>query len=278
MKLNKIKTIAVDVDGTLHNSDKRISQKTKEALLKIQKEGVHLVVCSGRPIKSMLEIAKELELDKYHGLIISNNGAIVYDVINHKKLHEAPIDHKLVVEILENFEGRNIWPMIEDGDYMLVKDVYEGVVTYNGQKINLTQTESRAGNYLLKEAKKIQDEVNMNVNKILTIVEPSEMDETLAEFQEKFGDRLYVVQTSPFYMEFMRPEVNKAFGLEKIGIDPETLMTFGDSMNDLEMLKYSKYPIAMGNAQEPLKEEAVYITADNDHDGIYEALKHFGLV
>lgn len=278
MDIKDIKTIAIDVDGTLFNEDSVIMPKTKKALLELQEKGIHIILCSGRPVKSMLDIAEEMGLKNHHGVVVSNNGAVGYDVRDHKVIYDTPIDHDLAVEVLKSFEGRNIWPMVEDGDYMLVSDVYEGVVTLNDKLMNITEIEARAGHYLLKESKEIYNEIDFNVNKILTIVEPAETEDIVKEYQEKYGDRLYVVQTAPFYMEFMRPEISKAYGLKKLGIDPDTLMSFGDSMNDREMLVYSKYPVAMGNAQQPVKDAAVYVTSDNNNEGIYEALKHFGLV
>lgn len=273
-----VKNIAVDLDGTLVDKNSKLLPKTKQALIEAQKNGINLILCSGRPIKSMLKLARELEIYKYNGIIISNNGAIGYDTINNKTIFDTPIEHDLVVEILKSFENRDIWPMIEDKDYFIVRDVFEGVVEYNGQLLNVTEIEARAGDYLLRESKKIYDEVNFNVNKILTIVEPKNIETIIEEFKERFQNRVHVVQTSPYFMEFTRPEINKAYGLKKLGIESETLMSFGDSMNDKEMLEYSKYPIAMGNAQQKLKEVAIYVTDDNNSEGIYNALKKFNIV
>jgi len=76
----------------------------------------------------------------------------------------------------------------------------------------------------------------------------------------------------------MKKGINKAFGLEKLGVDPDYLMSFGDSLNDKEMIKFSDYGIAMGNAQQEVKDAATYVTDDRDNEGIYKALVHFGLV
>lgn len=278
LDISKIKTVVFDMDGTLISSNRDIMPKTKKAIIELQNKGIHIILASGRPIQSMLKQAKELELDKHHGVILSNNGAIGFDTRSNELVFETPIDHETVVEILKSFKGRNIWPMIEDGDHFLVKDKSKGVVQFKGQELNITKIEAEAGNYGLKEVNPIEDHVDINVNKILTIVEPDEILEIVAEFKDKFEGKVHVVQTSPYYMEFVRPEANKAYGLKKLNIEPETTMVFGDSMNDLEMLVYAKYPIAMGNAQPPLKEAAYYVTDDNDNEGIYKAFKHFGFV
>lgn len=103
-----IKTIVLDIDGTLLDSNFNIMPKTKKALLELQKKGVRLILASGRPIKSMLNLAKELKIDQYSGIIVSNNGSIGYDIKNNKYIYDTPIDKTLVQEILKSFEDKPI--------------------------------------------------------------------------------------------------------------------------------------------------------------------------
>ncbi len=278
MKKTEIKSIALDIDGTLLDSNSNIMPKTKKALLELQDKGIHILLASGRPIKSMLNLASELRLEEHEGIIVSNNGSIAYDTKNHKNIYDTPIEKSLVQEILKSFNGKPIQPMVESGDYFLVKDVYAGEIRLNGKKLNIMEKEARAGNYLLKEVDAIEDYIDEHVNKILTIVEPEIIEETINEYKELFEDRVHVVQTSPYFMEFVRPESNKAYALKQLNLDSKTMMSFGDSMNDKELVEYARYGVAMGNAQEGVKEVATYITDDNDNEGIYKALKHFGLV
>ena len=278
MKKTEIKSIALDIDGTLLDSNSNIMPKTKKALLELQDKGIHILLASGRPIKSMLNLASELRLEEHEGIIVSNNGSIAYDTKNHKNIYDTPIEKSLVQEILKSFNGKPIQPMVESGDYFLVKDVYAGEIRLNGKKLNIMEKEARAGNYLLKEVDAIEDYIDEHVNKILTIVEPEIIEETINEYKELFEDRVHVVQTSPYFMEFVRPESNKAYALKQLNLDSKTMMSFGDSMNDRELVEYAKYGVAMGNAQEGVKEVAVHVTDDNNNEGIYKALKHFGLV
>ena len=66
--------------------------------------------------------------------------------------------------------------------------------------------------------------------------------------------------------------------LEREGLRPEEIIAFGDGENDMEMLKFAGIGVAMGNAEETVKQAADYITSDIDEDGIANALKHFGLI
>lgn len=273
-----IKTIALDIDGTLLDINGKIMPKTKKALLELQEKGIHLILASGRPVKSMLKLADELGLHEHHGVILSNNGSIGYDTKNHEIIFDTPIEKELAQEILKSFKGKNIQAMVESGEYFIVNDVYSGNVTWNGEVHNIMEKEARAGDYLLKEVEAIEEHIDDHVNKILTIVEPAEIEGVIKENKKIFGDAIHVVQTSPYFMEFVRTESNKAYGLRKLKIDPETLMSFGDSMNDKELVEYAKYGVAMGNAQDGVKDVANYITSDHNNEGIYEALVHFDLI
>ena len=279
-KLN-IKTIALDLDGTLLDNEHNIQPKTKKALIKLHNEGVKIILASGRPVLAMLKYAKELELDKNNGIIVCNNGAIAYDVANEKLIFETPLDKNLVYEVLENLENKPMYPMVDKGEYMYVENVYDAVVEtgHMGKgRINIIEWEARNGGFLLQEVKSLKNFVDFNVNKILTIMEPSYLDENKQILTDKFKDRLYVAQTSPFFLEYMSLGVSKANALEKLGIKSETLLSFGDSSNDKEMVEYAKYGVAMGNGKEEVKNSAVYVTDDNNNEGIFKALKYFGLI
>ena len=123
--MTDIKTIALDIDGTLYDREHNIQEKTKKALIELQDRGIEIILASGRPINGMLEIAEELEMDKHHGIIISNNGAVAYDVRNNKTIFDSPIKKEHIKEILENNKKYDIPAMIQKDNYMLVENVYD---------------------------------------------------------------------------------------------------------------------------------------------------------
>ena len=88
--------------------------------------------------------------------------------------------------------------------------------------------------------------------------------------------------TANFYYEFTALGVDKgkalAMAMEKLGIKPEECIAFGDAENDISMLKFAGIGVAMGNASDNVKNQSNYVTLDNDSDGIYYALKHFGII
>ncbi len=279
--MTDIKTIALDIDGTLYDREHNIQEKTKKALIELQDRGIEIILASGRPINGMLEIAEELEMDKHHGIIISNNGAVAYDVRNNKTIFDSPIKKEHIKEILENNKKYDIPAMIQKDNYMLVENVYDGVVDSGDLGkgvINIIEWEARNGNFLLKEVESLVDAIDFPVNKILTIVEPEFLKNNMKDIIKPLKGKLHIVPTTTFYLEYTNLGVNKASALKKLGVDRETLMSFGDSLNDKEMIEYAKYGVAMSNGAEEVKEVADYITGDRDDEGIYNALKHYGLI
>lgn len=275
--MRKIHAIAVDMDGTLLSTNKKILPHTKELLMRLQERGIRLFLVSGRPILSMLKYAEELELHRFHGVILCNHGGFAYDVKYHRILFETPIPYELSMRILTSLENHPVDVTFESGEYMLVEDVYSGVVTYNGHRFNANQLEARSGGFLLKEVYRLKDHIpEQGIQKILTIVEPAIIDREFQLFDDEFGHEVNVTISSPYYIEFVNKSVNKASGLKKLGIEPSGLVAFGDSFNDMEMLEYAGTSVAMGNAVPEIKEIATMTTEDCDHEGIYHALMSLG--
>ena len=75
-----LKTIVLDIDGTLLNAKKIMTTRTREKLIEAQEKGIKVVLASGRPTRGMIPLAEELEMDKYEGFLVSYNGSQVYDV------------------------------------------------------------------------------------------------------------------------------------------------------------------------------------------------------
>ena len=274
-----IKAIVMDVDGTLTNDKKEITPKTREVLLKAQKQGVLLILASGRPTTGLVEIGKVLEMDKNNGLFISYNGSKVINFQTGEELFNEPLkleDAKAVLEHMKKFE---IKPMIDKGDYMYVNDVYNCMIRFRGEPFNVIKYESRGGNYKLCEIDDLAAFVDYPLNKILTAGEPEYLQEHYIEMMEPFKDKLNCMFTGPFYFEFTAKDIDKAKALDTVlkplEITADEVIAFGDGHNDISIIKYAGIGVAMENAVADLKEAADEITLSNEQDGIAESLlKH----
>ena len=161
---------------------------------------------------------------------------------------------------------------MDDGEYIYTTDA-------NRHKV---QDESRNNNLKVRIVENIAEAVTFSPVKILTAAPNEILVPHLADIRRGFEDRLSFVQSAPWFYEGTALGVSKAGSLgkacERLGISPEEVMAFGDAQNDMSMLDFAGYGVAMGNACDELKEMADEITATNNEDGIALTLsRHFDI-
>lgn len=271
--------IILDIDGTLLNDDKKISPETKKALITAQQNGVKLILASGRPTTGMHLYAEQLEMKKYHGLLVSYNGAKVVDCQTKEELFNQTLtiaEGKAVLEHMKQFEVK---VMIDKDDYMYVNNVYDCYIPYKGEEINIIQYESSGGNFKLCEKEDLTAFLDYRINKILTAGDPDYMQKNYQAMMAPFKNTLNCVFTADFYFEFTAKNIDKAKALDTVltpmGIHAENIIAFGDGHNDITMVKYAGTGIAMDNAVPELKAVANSITLSNNKDGIAHVLNNF---
>lgn len=286
----KIKMIAMDMDGTLLRHDDTISTKTKEILMELQRQGTTLVLASGRSHRRMLQYAKELEMDRYGGWLIEVNGIARYDVATNQRYVSGrmPIEdaqeifryfQQYPVEIIGNLDAEMYdyipeWMMEEKVAYMKEHQLPSDH-PYTGGAFKFVY-DARNGYpdiyYIQKAA-----ELDKEVNKMCITYHPEVIAKVEKQARIDLGDQYWLGLTSPKWLEVMMKNVSKGHSLkylmDQLNIDAKDVVAFGDGENDLEMLQCAGTGIAMGNALDILKEHADCITATNNEDGIYFALK-----
>ncbi|MGG7078495.1 Cof-type HAD-IIB family hydrolase [Clostridium sardiniense] len=277
--MSNIKVIIMDVDGTLTNSKKVITKKTKDALIKAQEAGVLLILASGRPTSGLMDLAKELKMDENHGLLVSFNGSKVVDCQTNEVLFNETMSVEDGRAVLEHMKKFDVKPMIDKGDYMYVNDVFDNQINYNGEPFNIIQYESRGGKFKLCEKDDLAAFADYPLNKILTAGEPEYLQANYKEMMEPFKDTLSCMFTAPFYFEFTAKGIDKAKALDTVlipmGYKKEEMIAFGDGHNDASMVKYAGIGVAMDNAVDDLKAIADEVTLSNEEDGIaYTLSKH----
>ena len=272
-----IKAILLDIDGTLTNDQKEITPFTKDVLMRAQKRGIRLGIASARTSHGLKRFGDWLEFEKYHGIYVACNGAEITDASSGEMIYEKAIEPKLASEILEHLKKFQVIPLIAKGEHMYTNDVYAGKIhDANGNPVDIIRYESRSNNYLLCEEKDLAAFVDFPLTKILVSGEPDYLKSIGEELGKPFKDRAKCGFTAPVFYEYNAYGVDKAKAIasafEKLGIKPEEMMAFGDQVNDIGMLEYVKYGIAMGNAVDACKASAFDVTDDNNHDGIAKAV------
>ncbi|NLL30318.1 MAG: HAD family phosphatase [Clostridiales bacterium] len=277
--MSKIKVIILDVDGTLTNSEKVITKKTKDALMKVQEQGAILILASGRPTSGLMDFAKELKMDENNGLLVSFNGSKVVDCETNKVLFNETMTVEEGQAVLEHMKKFKVKPMIDKDDYMYVNDVYDCYIDNGGKPFNIIKYESRGGKFKLCEMDDLAAFADYPLNKILTAGDPEYLKEHYKEMMEPFKDTLSCMFTAPFYFEFTAKGIDKAKALDTvlipIGYKREEMIAFGDGHNDASMVKYAGIGVAMENAVADLKAIADEVTLSNEEDGIAYTLSQY---
>ncbi|WP_271000643.1 Cof-type HAD-IIB family hydrolase [Listeria seeligeri] len=277
-----IEAIILDIDGTLLSDNKEITPNTKKALITAQQNGVKLILASGRPTTAMHLYAEQLEMAKYHGLIVSYNGAKVIDCQTNEELFSQALPIAEGKAVLEHMKQFDVKVMIDKDDYMYVNNVYNCFVPYRGEEINIIEYESRGGNFKLCEKDDLADFLDYPISKILTAGDPTYLQENYQAMMAPFKDSLNCVFTADFYFEFTAQGIDKAKALDTVlkqmGISAENLIAFGDGHNDITMVRYAGTGVAMQNAVPELKEAANTVTLSNNEDGIAHLLDSLILI
>lgn len=265
------KLIAVDVDGTLVNSNGQITARTREALIAATKAGHEVMIVSGRATFGLRHQAKTLAFDKYGGVLSSFNGGELFDFKEKKVLASHKMDYDLAKEILEFSKDLDLELMIFDGDKILT-DRPDGYYV---------KRESEIIDMDIKPIKNLKNGLDFAPNKFLFAQDPDKIDKPAQKLMKKFGDVTEQVKSSRFYYEVMPKGLSKGASIIEackiFGIDIKDTIVFGDEMNDISMFEVAGTGVAMGNAVESIKNIADYVTKSNNEDGIAYYLENFVL-
>lgn len=262
-----IKAIALDIDGTLTNSAKVVTPRTREALLKAERAGIRLILASGRPVQGLRKLARELELDRYHGMLVAYNGARVVDIESDEILFDQPMAVEDMHDLLEHLRAFDIITWVTEGEYLYIEDAFKCDIEFKGAPKNIVKYERDACNMKIHEVDSLLDVCDHPQDKILTAATPSYLEAHWEEMYGPFRDRLSGMFTAPFYFEYTARGIDKSHSLSialpKLGIDASEVAAFGDGQNDASMLRWAGMGVAMANAVDETKAAADMVTASN---------------
>ena len=277
----EIKAIVLDIDGTLLTSKKVISAKTKQALITAQEKGIKVILASG-PTTGMYTLAKELEMTKYEGYLVSYNGSRVTDCKTNDVLFNQTMSVETGQSILAHLKNFDVLPMIDKEDYLYVNDVYSGMLDLPDGAFNIIEYEARGGNFKLSEIDDLAAFATFPINKILIAAQPEYLQKIAQALHAPFDEIVTAAFSAPFYFEFTDKGIDKAKALNTVfpemGIHSENIIAFGDGHNDRSIIEYAGIGVAMGNAKPEIKALADITTTDCDHDGIANGLKKIGWI
>lgn len=264
--------LVLDIDGTVTNSEKQVTPKTKEAILHLQEQGVHVVLASGRPPEGIYPIAQELGFDQYGGYVIAFSGAKIMDYKTRQCVFEKNLSPHLPARLWEDALKHEVG-LITHRD---------GVIVAGTQINQYMELESRLTNMPMEYHEDFGKYVDFGVNECLIMADPEVLDEVEPIFECKYFHEAQLFRSESFLIEVAPKNVDKAYGLkhllEILNIPREEMVCCGDSCNDIRMLEFAGLGVAMKNASDNVKNVADYVTeCDHNHDGIAEVVERFFL-
>lgn len=285
------KLIAIDLDGTLLNSYGMVSEKNKQALIEANKKGAEIVIASGRSTNSVKNIANDLGICNY---IICGNGSLIYDLQHEEIIYDKFIDKKKALQIIEICEQNSIYYNIYTENMVIAKSLNNNVLFYHQEnankpdskktKINIVQNiydyvDKLQNQNILKITISDNDNIIFNgiIRKLREIRDIDVLD--VAHMSRKMiKSGTEEVSLEYYYTEITSKNVDKWYAIEylidKLNINKEDIMTIGDNVNDKLMIENAGCGVVMGNSAPYIKEIADMVVADNNKDGVAEAVEN----
>jgi Cof subfamily protein (haloacid dehalogenase superfamily) len=258
-----IELVLADVDGTLVTDDKRLTERTIEAVHSLHRAGVKFAVTSGRPPRGMEMLVEPLALAL--PLAAFNGG--LYARPDMSVIEQHSIDPRLVQEIVALIGEHELDVWLYRGADWLLRDPHAAHVAKEADTVRFAPTVVETLDAITQDIAKI-----VGVSDDLDRVARAE-----ADARERFGDRVSAARSQPYYLDVTHPQANKGAVLHHLSrecdVPLERIATLGDQPNDILMFTDAGLSIAMGNAGEQVKRAAAEVTASNAEEGFALAIE-----
>ena len=265
----RIDLVALDIDGTLADSQKNISPANLAELERIQQAGVKVALVSGRPTYGILNTANKIKLAQYGGYILSFNGAKITQADTQEVLYENALSPAMLPAL-----------------YAAAKEFKVEIISYSDGAIltenpeyKYVQREAQINKMPTRQVENLVEATVFHTPKCLLLGEPDHLAQVEKQMQQRFKG-LSIYRSEPYFLEIMPQGIDKAQSLERLlnmmGSSREHLMACGDGFNDRTMVGYAGVGVAMQNAQPEVKAVASYVSPlTNDQDAVADAIRRF---
>lgn len=255
--------LAMDLDGTLIGNDLLISDRVKRAVAAAQAAGVQAALATGRMFRATLPFARELSITTP---AICYQGAMVHEIDGDGILFHQPVPLDAAHDAIAEAEARGFVALGYVDDWC-----------YAGKDSPEAQFYARHSRVQPRFVGELLDWLQTPPTKIVIVSTAEQTDANVAYFRERFGARLNITKSYPLFTEIIHPDVSKGHALarlaERLGIAREEVVAIGDNLNDLDMIQYAGFGIAMGNGADAVKQAARWICPTEADDGVAVAIE-----
>ncbi|MGO1819546.1 MAG: Cof-type HAD-IIB family hydrolase [Senegalia sp. (in: firmicutes)] len=272
----KYKLIAIDMDCTLLNSEEKVSEKNKEAILKATQKGIQVVVSTGRIFSSATYFAKLL---KVATPIIACNGGYVSEYNPSNIIIENSIKKEDIKKIIKVLDENDLYYHFYDNENFYTKDLkYNSLKYYEWSKKQ--NEENKINIEVIENPMELIEEKDLKVYKMVVVDDDIEKVIKAREELSK-NKNIEIVSSMHGSFDIMYKGVSKGKALKELceiyNIKRGEVIAIGDNENDLSMLEFAGTSVAMGNGIDLVKNYASFVTDTNDNDGVAKAIEKYVL-
>ncbi len=264
-----IKAVFIDIDETLTNSQREVTEKTKLEIKKCVENGVKIILTSGRSRREAMDFQEQIGTNPY---IVSSNGASAYDAENGVEIYNERIDPQMALQLIKHSRENGYRIKLNYKDLLVMNEA-----AYPDEK-------DKEVSYEELERVAVEEQV---VQCVITSTDFEKMrffrdyikNECVGIAVANESKRFKNPDLKPsrnYYCDVASVKVSKGNAVKAVceyfEIKPEEIVTIGDGENDLSMFELTPNSVAMGNSLPEIKEKANYVTASNDEDGVAKVL------
>ena len=264
-----IKLITIDLDGTLLDNEKKISDNNKKAIKRCHDNDIKIVLSTGRPINGVMRYLEELGLTTKNDYVICYNGAKTFNVGTNEMVLSSTIDGKIVKELYNKSKELDV-------DFHAFR-FNEELITPKANPYTDVEATINKIDYHLFDFNNIKDDDLFL--KAMMVSSDENVTRIIPITKEIYGNDYSVLRSAKIFLEFLNKNSDKGqalLGLAKyLNIKVDETMAIGDAGNDIPMIKMAGIGVAMENSFPEVKECADFITLSNLNDGVSYAINKF---
>ncbi len=260
--IGQLRLVVCDVDGTLVDKEKKLTEGTIAAVERLEAAGIGFTIISARPQSGMMPIAEKLQLDEPMGAF---NGGLIFH-------RDGTVDeHHMIDERV----ARGVFDVVGDAD--VDRWVFADGQWYASSGEGVHVEHERVSSNQHETLRETFDDLLDRADKITFVSDDEPLLRSLAErAKDRFDDDATIVQSQTYYLDVTALNANKGNGIEALtkamDVPLSATCAIGDQANDLPMLERAALSIAMGNAPAEVQDAANHVTRRNDADGVAHAI------
>lgn len=264
-----IKAVFIDIDETLTNSQREVTEKTKLEIKKCVENGVKIILTSGRSRREAMDFQEQIGTSPY---IVSSNGASAYDEENGVEIYNERIDPQMVLQLIKYSRENGYRIKLNYKDLLVMNEA--AYPDEKDKEVSYEELERVA-----VEEQVVQCVITSTDFEKMRVFRDYKKNECVGIAVANESKRFKNPDLKPsrnYYCDVASVKVSKGNAVKAVceyfEIKLEEIVTIGDGENDLSMFELTPNSVAMGNSLPEIKEKANYVTDSNDEDGVAKVL------